>query len=92
MPEARRDQRLKIFHKVTLVIGGSQRASHLLDVSRSGARAHCTIPPEVGDRIYLLRDCLAKSAVIAWVTNAQFGLRFLLPLTDAELVALANTG
>lgn len=77
---ARRATRLKLFEPVLLRIQGHAVRAHLLDLSATGALAHCDSPPCVGDHVLIEASTLGVAARVMWVRAKRFGIHFDLPL------------
>jgi hypothetical protein len=86
---ARAEPRLKVFQLASLRTGGAPHRAHVLDISRSGARVHCTAGLQRGQRVMLAIDPLDIAATVLWETGARAGLRFDAPLTDDQLQRVA---
>lgn len=84
-----RPKRVKTFQPATLVADGEAVRVHLLDLSGTGAQAHATaLPPEQA----LVRiECggIIRKARVRWRQGNRFGLQFDVPLSPAQLDALA---
>lgn len=77
---ARRATRLKLFEPVLLRTHGESARAHLLDLSATGALAHCDSPPRVGDHVLIEASILGVSGRVMWVQSKRFGVHFDLPL------------
>ncbi|AJR22682.1 MULTISPECIES: PilZ domain-containing protein [Sphingobium] len=79
--QRRLDPRHKMFGPVALRFGGTAARAHFLDLSSSGALAHCETPPTTGT--YLMVEALGVQASgrVMWAEGKRFGIRFSEPLT-----------
>lgn len=86
--QRRHAARRKMFEPVTLGFGGGEARAHLLDLSCSGALAHCEMPPLAGHYILVKAPGLEASGRVMWVKDKRFGIQFSRPLTQAAMDAL----
>lgn len=86
--QRRHAARRKMFEPVTLSFGGAEMRAHFLDLSSSGALAHCETPPVSGSYVSVEALGLAASGRVMWARGKRFGIQFSLPLTEAETNAL----
>ena len=77
---ARRATRLKLFEPVLLRVQGEEVRAHLLDLSMTGALAHCDSPPRIGERVLIEANALGVAGRVMWVRAKRFGVHFDLPL------------
>jgi hypothetical protein len=85
---AARAHRHKIFLPVVLNQAGSTTRIHLLDISRTGARANAPHLPPVGERVRIVWNDIVITGRIAWGRDTRIGIRFDLPLADRQLDAI----
>jgi len=83
--QRRHDPRHKMFGPVALRFGGTAARAHFLDLSCSGALAHCETPPGTGT--YLIVEALGMQASgrVMWANGKRFGIQFNQPLTQHSL-------
>ncbi|MBN2973327.1 PilZ domain-containing protein [Roseomonas aeriglobus] len=74
----RRDAvRIKVFEVSIITSNGNEYRAHLLDVSDTGARAHCTHAFEVGQQIAVRWDRADRPALVCWTqADGKLGLRY----------------
>jgi hypothetical protein len=82
---AARAHRHKVFLPVVLNQAGSTTRVHLLDISRTGARANVPHLPPVGDRVRIVWNDIIITGRIAWVRDTRIGIRFDLLLSDSQI-------
>jgi len=86
--QRRLDPRHKMFSPVALHLGDTQTRAHFLDLSSSGALAHCETPPSAGAYIMVEAAGVQASGRVMWVVGKRFGIRFSQPLTDPAMAVL----
>jgi hypothetical protein len=84
-PMPRTAARHKMFEPVVLRLRGTPLRAHILDLSSSGALAHCDQPPQAGDRVRIEAQGVAAIAHVVWVRAKRFGLHFDVPLSDVTV-------
>jgi hypothetical protein len=77
--------RHKMFEPVALRLRGTPMRAHILDLSTTGALAHCDHPPQSGDRVWIEAQGVAAVAHVVWVRAKRFGLHFDVPLSEATV-------
>lgn len=83
--------RSKLFQPTELRdAGGVTRRAHLLDVSVTGALVHAAEPPRPGETVQLLLGGAQRNAQVMWAEERRFGVRFRLPLTDAQVAEILS--
>ncbi|HKT75158.1 MAG TPA: PilZ domain-containing protein [Sphingobium sp.] len=90
--QRRHAARRKMFEPVTLGFGGSELRAHFLDLSCSGALAHCETPPPSGSYVSVGALGLETSGRVMWAKGKRFGIQFSQPLSQAETDALIAGG
>lgn len=63
---------------------------HILDISRSGARVHCTAALPLAGEIWLRCGDLAVPARVVWSEEGRHGLHFAHPISDAQVDAVGG--
>ena len=86
--QRRHTARHKMFGPVTLRFGRDEARGHFLDLSSSGALAHCETPPAVGAYISVSALGMEASGRVMWVRDKRFGIQFSQPLTDEAIERL----
>lgn len=92
LPDSARERRLsarrKMFEPVNLILGPVKMRAHLLDMSCSGALAHCETPPAAGSYVAVSALGLQTSGRVKWVTGKRFGIQFsqLMSPRDVETI------
>ncbi|KQN25491.1 hypothetical protein ASE86_04440 [Sphingomonas sp. Leaf33] len=70
--------RTKVFEVSIITLNGAEYRAHLLDVSDTGARAHCTHRFEVGQRVKVRWNDADRAAEVCWTqADDRLGLRYL---------------
>jgi hypothetical protein len=87
---ARRAPRRKLFQPAELRQGTTVQRVHLLDLSTAGGLIHLTTPPAAGTIVMLACGPLSRSARVAWAGERRIGIAFVLPLSEAEVAAVAT--
>lgn len=82
-PKPRIATRHKMFEPVVLRLRGTPLRAHILDLSTTGALAHCDHPPQAGDRVRIEAEGITAIAYVVWVRAKRFGLHFDIALSDA---------
>ncbi len=59
---------------------------HLLNLSHSGAKLDCEIPPARDEHVVLVHEDLRVSGRVAWVEDHRFGIAFDAPIDESHLV------
>lgn len=90
--QRRHAARRKMFEPVTLCFGGTQLRAHFLDLSCSGALAHCETPPATGYYVNVGARGLETSGRVMWVKGKRFGIQFSQPLTQRDTDTLILGG
>lgn len=70
---------------VTITISPSTFTRSVVDISRSGINVRSKTPLPVDTRVGLKFDMFALGADVVWADDAHAGLKFLNPITEAEL-------
>lgn len=84
--------RSKLFQPTELRdAAGTPRRAHLLDMSATGALVHAAEPPGPGDTVQLVLAGVARTAQVMWTEERRFGVRFRMPLTDAQVTEIVTT-
>lgn len=86
--QRRHATRRKMFEPVTLGFGGAEVRAHFLDLSCSGALAHCETPPAPGNYVNVGAPGFEMSGRVMWARGKRFGIQFSQPLTQAQTDAL----
>ena len=86
----RRAKRVKIFQCATLVLNGSSRRIHLLDVSVTGLRAHAQDPVAKDARVRVECFDVMRNATVQWSEGNRFGLLFDRELSTEQVAVLAR--
>jgi hypothetical protein len=86
---ARGEPRVKTFQLASLRADEAVCRAHVLDISRSGARVHCTADLRRGQQVTLMIEHLRIAATILWVAEQRAGLRFQTSLIDDQLRRIA---
>ncbi|ETI64475.1 pilus assembly protein PilZ [Sphingobium sp. C100] len=81
-PVPRRAVRHKLFEPVMLRLDGAVVRAHLLDLSATGALAHCDRPLFTGDRVMIEAEALGIVGHVVWTRGKRFGIHFETPLAD----------
>ena len=84
--------RRKLFQPAELDTADGARRVHLLDLSESGALVSAALPPAADGFVSLICGPLRRSARVAWVKGTRFGIRFVLPLTAAQVDEVLQLG
>jgi hypothetical protein len=87
---ARRAVRLKLFEPVVLRVRGVAERAHLLDLSMTGALAHCEHPPFTGDAVRIEGETLAVGGRVMWVLGKRFGVHFDRALTEVTVLRVVE--
>lgn len=82
--------RHKMFEPVVLHLRGMPLRAHILDLSTTGALAHCDRPPSTGDRVMIETKGIMVVAHVVWVRAKRFGVHFDIALSDAMVAGLVN--
>jgi hypothetical protein len=80
-----RAPRRKVFQPASIRVGGDLYRCHLLDVSASGARLHCTAPISAGASISVLVSQLVLTGKVVWTRAGRVGIAFAVPLVDRQI-------
>ncbi len=91
-PTERCEDRTKVFEAMTIAMGAARLPGHLLDVSRSGARAHSRITVACASRVIVHVVDVALLAEVLSVDNNRFELGFFTPLNDVTLDRIIRAG
>ena len=86
--QRRHTTRHKMFEPVTLRIGKAKMRGHFLDLSCSGALAHCETPPMTGAYVAVEALGLQTSGRVMWVRGKRFGIQFSQPLDNEAMTVL----
>ena len=86
--QRRHTARHKMFGPVTLRVGSAEMRGHFLDLSSSGALAHCETPPAAGAYITVAASGTESSGRVMWAQGKRFGIQFSQPLSDEEMERL----
>lgn len=78
-----------MFQLAGLRVDGATCRAHILDISRSGARVHCTADLVRGQRVTLIAEQQHLLAMVLWEDSHRVGLRFQLTLTEDQLKRIA---
>lgn len=89
-PKPRIAARHKMFEPVVLRLHGVPLRAHMLDLSTTGALAHCDHPPQAGDRVRIEAEGVAVIAHVVWVRAKRFGLHFDIALSEATVDGLVR--
>lgn len=82
--QRRHAARHKMFEPVTLGLGSADVRAHVLDLSCTGALAHCETPPKAGSYVSVKGTGLETSGRVMWAKGKRFGIQFSVPLTEME--------
>ncbi|WP_176592656.1 PilZ domain-containing protein [Sphingobium sp. EM0848] len=85
LTQRRHDPRHKMFGPVALSFGGIAARAHFLDLSCTGALAHCETPPEAGTFLTVEALGQAASGRVMWAKGKRFGIQFSQPLTPTVM-------
>ncbi|KKW92353.1 MULTISPECIES: PilZ domain-containing protein [Sphingobium] len=85
--QRRHDPRHKMFEPVALHFGGMAARAHFLDLSCSGALAHCETPPAAGTFLTVEGQGQEASGRVIWANGKRFGIQFSQPLTQSAMTA-----
>lgn len=77
--------RRKLFQPAELDTAAGRVRAHLLDLSETGALVNAAAPPAADSFATLICGALQRSARVTWVKGTRFGIRFVLPLTAAQV-------
>ena len=83
--QRRHTARHKMFGPVTLCVGNAELRGHFLDLSTSGALAHCETPPAAGSYVTVKAVGVETSGRVMWARGKRFGLQFSQPLSDEAI-------
>lgn len=83
--QRRHTARHKMFGPVTLCVGDVEMRGHFLDLSTSGALAHCETPPVAGSYVEVNAFGVETSGRVVWARGKRFGVQFSQPLTDEAI-------
>lgn len=83
--------RHKMFEPVRLHRDGEAWRAHLLDLSRTGARLHADLPPDVDQWVEVELFGLLLRGRVIWEKARRFGVRFDQALPDPLLQGLIDT-
>lgn len=86
--QRRHTARHKMFGPVTLRVGHDEMRGHFLDLSSSGALAHCETPPAAGAYVAVAALGMEASGRVMWARGKRFGIQFSQPLTDEAMETL----
>lgn len=90
-PSRRMAARHKMFEPVRLHRNAQVCRAHLLDLSRTGARLHADLPPEIDEWVEVELFGLLLRGRVIWEKARRFGLRFDHALPDPLLQGLLET-
>ncbi|WP_242141139.1 PilZ domain-containing protein [Sphingomonas sp. TREG-RG-20F-R18-01] len=88
--DLRAARRYKIFKPGFFARKGTSSSIHLLNISKSGAKAHAEQPPREGDRVMIECDFSLGEARVLWVSANRFGLQFVIPLSENSLAQVVG--
>lgn len=80
--------RRKTFTLAAIRVGLTDHRAHILDISRSGAKVHCTTALPSAGEIWLRHGDLAVPARVVWSDEGRHGLHFAHPISDAQVDAV----
>ena len=84
--------RRKLFQPAELDTAAGRGRVHLIDLSETGAQLNGAATPAEGSFVTLVCGALQRSARVAWVRGTRFGIRFVLPLTTAQVAGVLALG
>jgi hypothetical protein len=87
-PDLRQSERSRVLLTAKMLVSGRPCPIHLLDLSRHGALAHATEPPQNGEIVWVVCRGVELLARTAWIRGNRFGLAFDsgLPLAKYEIL------
>ncbi|ANI78299.1 PilZ domain-containing protein [Sphingobium sp. EP60837] len=88
--QRRHTARHKMFGPVTLRVGSAEMRGHFLDLSSSGALAHCETPPVAGAYIFVSALGMEASGRVMWARGKRFGIQFSQPLSEEAVEKLIS--
>lgn len=83
--QRRHTARHKMFGPVTLCVGNAEMRGHFLDLSTSGALAHCETPPVAGSYIGIKAIGIEARGRVMWAQGKRFGIQFSQPMADEAI-------
>ncbi len=83
--QRRHGVRHKMFGPVNLRVANVQMRGHFLDLSTSGALAHCETPQTAGSYIEVKAFGIETSGRVVWARGKRFGIQFSQPMTDEAI-------
>ena len=86
--QRRHTARHKMFGPVTLCVGNAEMRGHFLDLSTSGALAHCETPPAAGSYVAIKAIGVETSGRVMWARGKRFGIQFSQLLADEAIDTL----
>ena len=90
--QRRHSARHKMFGPVTLCVGDAEMRGHFLDLSTSGALAHCETPPTDGSYVEVKAFGVETSGRVVWARGKRFGIQFSQPMTDEAVDIVIRGG
>jgi len=87
--DARRDYRLDIFLPVKMLWAGTRRSAQIINISLSGAKLYCAVPPSPGDLLGIEWSGRLVLGRCLWTRSHLAGIAFEHRLDEDELAALA---
>lgn len=77
--------RRKSFQPAELDTAAGPLRVHVLDLSETGALIDAARPPALDSFVTLICGSLRRSARVAWVNGTRLGVRFVMPLSAAQV-------
>ena len=88
----RQSQRAPVLMSTAMHIVGASRTVSIIDVSKTGARLHCTLPLGQGQQVWLKIPPSDVFARVRWIDGDDYGVRFDEPLSEADAERLQARG
>lgn len=89
-PVARAAQRTKVFRQIWLETSAGSFRAHVLNVSPIGACVHARCQHRAWSGVVLRAGELAVEGRVTWTNQDLFGVKFLQPLSSADMQALID--
>lgn len=90
--DLRQSERSRVLLTGKMLVSGRPCSVHLLDLSRHGALAHASEPPEDGEIVWVVCRGVELLARTAWIRGNRFGLAFDSGLPTAKYEILLKEG
>ena len=82
--------RRKTFEPVVLTVGDTTHRAHMLNLSAGGACLHARCTVSIWNSVVIALHGRELHGRVSWVAGDRFGVRFVAPLSEAELDAIVS--